>query len=142
MKKLLLALALVMGLAMALPASGLAISEAEYNEMMRSSAALKEADKKLNAYWKKITAESSREGKKHLLKIQREWLKVGRDKDARLFLAVGLSKPAAYARATYRWIKVLMAVHYNNGLDEENMGRAKTDEYYFEPEDYPDFYSK
>ena len=115
-----------------------AISEAEFQKLYQSSAALREADKLMNQTWKEVNANIPAADKKTLLKFQREWVKTGRDETAAEYMRDGYAKACAYAIATASWTKDLKVFEYNFNLSEEDQGRAKAEGAFWDPdEDIP-----
>ena len=85
--------------ALAGPAAGL--SDAEYREMMKDRD-FAEADRALNEAWSKILKEEglSEAGIKALKADQAEWVRKGRDTQARLIMENGYAALEAYTTAT------------------------------------------
>ena len=136
MKKISFAIAL----ALVFCAPCYAISEAEFQKLYKSSAALRKADKLLNETWKDVNANIPAKERKDLLKFQREWVKKGRDETAEEYLREGYDKACAYAISTMSWVKDLRVMEHNFNLSQEDqeMGRAKADGAFWNPdEDIP-----
>ena len=119
-----------------------ALSNAEYEKLIIESHEFRDADKKLSALWKQIRGKLDDDSKTYFINMQRKWVRSGRDESAREFMNVGLSKNAAYTRATIRRIHELQAVWHNLNLtkDEQENGLAKDDEFFCTEEDYPEYY--
>ena len=85
--------------ALAGPAAGL--SDAEYREMMKDRG-FAEADRALNEAWARILKEGglSKAGIKALKADQAEWVRKGRDTQARLIMENGYAALEAYTTAT------------------------------------------
>ena len=87
--------------ALAGPAAGL--SDAEYREMMKDPDFAR-ADRALNKEWSRILKEGglSKVGIKALKAVQAEWVRKGRDTQARLIMENGYAALEAYTTATVR----------------------------------------
>ncbi|MBR1438865.1 MAG: DUF1311 domain-containing protein [Synergistaceae bacterium] len=96
MKRFVSALTLVFLLT--LPA--FALSDAEYLRMRKSSSDFARADKRLNQVWANLKKSLPRSVFTQLDKLQREWVKSGRDDEAASLMDDGYSKAEAYAIAT------------------------------------------
>lgn len=90
-----------------------ALDTREHNLFMRTSPAFAEADRELNALWKRLRAGLDRDAYQPLLSEQRAWLRGGWDRDAaRLFPR--MNRAAAYAQAARDRIADLKA-RYGDG---------------------------
>ena len=85
-------------LVLAVPA--LALSDAEYLRMKKSSTAFAEADKFLSDAYNNVKNVMPRSEFASVKEEQREWIKSGRDEAARAFMNEGYSKIEAYTKAT------------------------------------------
>ncbi|MBR0069128.1 MAG: DUF1311 domain-containing protein [Synergistaceae bacterium] len=85
-------------LVLAVPA--LALSDAEYLRMKKSSADFAAADKFLSDAYNNVKNVMSRSEFASVKEEQREWIKSGRDEAARAFMNEGYSKIEAYTKAT------------------------------------------
>lgn len=114
-----------------------ALSENEFKTLHESSQEFRKADAILNDTWKRVRASIKNEDKQYLLQIQKEWLKTGRDEEARAYMAMGYSKDCAYAKATRKWAKSLEVYQYNCNLSKEDQeaGRIKADDAFWDEDD-------
>ena len=90
--------ALMLVFLLTLPAFGL--SDSEYLRMRKSSSDFARADKRLNQVWANLKKSLPRSVFTQLDKIQREWVKSGRDDEAASLMDDGYSKAEAYAIVT------------------------------------------
>lgn len=107
-----------------LAAPATALTEKEYQALLQSSQEFREADQLLNITWKSVNASLNKSDKKHLLKLQREWVKEGRDEEAENYMEMGYTKDCAYAKATRKWVKDLEVFQYNANLSPESRERG------------------
>lgn len=105
MYKGLFALALLAMLA--LPGMTYALSESEYQYMMRNSYDFRRADQELQRCWKTVYDSLWGAEKRQLLENQRWWIRQGRDDDAWILINRGLSRQAAYTQAVRERINYL-----------------------------------
>ena len=96
MKRLISALTLI--LLLTVPAFGL--SDAEYLRMRKSSSDFARADKRLNQVWANLKKSLPKNVFTQLDKLQREWVKSGRDDEAAELMSDGYSRMEAYTMAT------------------------------------------
>lgn len=112
--------------------SAFALSNADYEKLLKRSPVIKKADAELNDIWKRVFKPLTGDYRKQILNDQREWVRFERDKDAQEFMQSGMSKEKAYEKAIKKRINRLRAVEYNSNLSEEDAaaGRARADDYY------------
>lgn len=115
----------------------MALSEKEYQHMMKTSPDFRKADKLLNETWKSVSHGLKKEDKKFLLNLQRQWLKDGRDADAEEYESMGYTRDCAYAKATRKWVSNLHVFNYNIHLSkaDQDAGRAKADDAFWDEDD-------
>lgn len=81
-----------------------ALTDAEYKELLLSSANFTNADTRLKQVWKELNSSLKNRGLnaelKKLLSQQRKWIREGRDIEARKYLKQGYSYADAYTTAT------------------------------------------
>ena len=121
------------------PTVSFALSEAEHLYFLKNYPEYKKADKALNKYWKKFFTPLIGEKRKEVLESQREWVKSNRDTLANEFMDVGLSRPEAYIRTTFRRINELRYLEYNLSRDYAS---TKPLDYFLDDTDYPSYYAK
>lgn len=128
---------IILCLSLLFPISSMALSEKEFSELSKISPEFKKADSILNETWKKVNANIKSEDKKHLLDLQREWIKTGRDAEAQFYIKMGYTRPCAYAKATRKWAKSLEVYEYNSNLppEDQEAGRFKADDAFWEEDD-------
>ena len=90
--------ALLLMLLMISPAFSL--SDSEYLRMRKSSTDFSRADKRLNNTWNHLRRTLPKKIFTQLDKLQREWIKSGRDEDAAALMEEGYSRAEAYTMAT------------------------------------------
>lgn len=112
-----------------------AMSEKDFNTLYNTSEEFRQADKILNTTWKQVNSNIDEGARKHLLQMQRDWLKSGRDDEARSYMKMGYNRDCAYAKATRKWAKTLEVFEYNANLPEDETGRAKADDAFWEEND-------
>lgn len=115
--------------------SAFALSETEYNRLLKTSPEFREADANLNATWKNYSKTIKKSDKPALVRMQKEWIKSGRDIDAREYMDMGYTRDCAYAKATRRWIKELDVFAYNSSLPPDRLGAAKTEGAFWDEDD-------
>ena len=81
--------------------SAFALSDAEYLKMKRNSPEFARADRKLTNTWNKLKKSLPDFVFAELQKDQREWIRKGRDNDAKEYIKDGNSRTEAYTLATY-----------------------------------------
>lgn len=96
MRRLISALTLI--LLLTVPAFGL--SDSEYLRMRKSSSDFARADKRLNQVWANLKKSLPKNVFTQLDKLQREWVKSGRDDEATELMNDGYSRMEAYTMAT------------------------------------------
>ncbi len=96
MRRLISALTLIFLLTV--PAFGL--SDSEYLRMRKSSSDFARADKRLNQVWANLKKSLPKNVFTQLDKLQREWVKSGRDDEAAILMDDGYSRMEAYTMAT------------------------------------------
>ena len=87
-------------LALLLCAPAYSLSDSEYLRMRKSSADFARADKRLNQVWARLKKSLPKNVFTQLDKLQREWIKSGRDDDAAALMDEGYSRVEAYTMAT------------------------------------------
>ena len=87
------------------PAFGL--SDSEYLKMRRSNVDFARADRKLNQVWTNLKRSLPKKIFTQLDKLQREWVKSGRDEEANALMDEGYSRMEAYTIATNERAKSL-----------------------------------
>lgn len=127
-KRFILFVALGMLLVSAQPVH--ALSDAEYRQLVKTSPEFRDADRRLSAFWKEIYGNLEGEYKKEVMAGQREWVNNGRDAAARKYMAQGMNKGQAYAKAVDERINVLRVIQENSQLSEDQAGSAKADDFY------------
>lgn len=95
MKKI-VRLAMSLVAVIALSQTALALSDAEYRQLMKNSD-FATADKALNEAWKEARTKMTPEGFKALQSEQRDWVARGRDKEAKMLIGAKMEKASAYA---------------------------------------------
>lgn len=78
----------------------LALSDSEYLRMRKSNADFARADKRLNQVWAGLKKSLPKKIFSQLDKLQREWVKSGRDDEAESLMNDGYSRMEAYTLAT------------------------------------------
>ena len=123
---------LVLAVALFPVSSALALSDAEYTELSRTSPYFRDADNDLTQTWKETTASLSPKDKKKLLQEQRQWLKSERDKEAQDLMRQGIRKDCAYAKAIRSRIASLRAFAYYASLSpaDKAAGNVKADSFF------------
>ena len=96
MKKFLSALMLLI----LISAPAFALSDADYLKMKRNSQSFARADRKLTNTWNKLKKSLPDYAFQELQKNQREWVKKGRDDEAKKYIKEGYSRTEAYTLAT------------------------------------------
>ena len=91
---------LVSALVFALCVPSFALSDSEYLRMKKASAAFAEADEFLSDAYSNLKNVLPRSEFANIREEQREWLRTGRDEDARSYMDDGYSKTEAYTKAT------------------------------------------
>lgn len=121
--------------------TALALSETDYQSLLKSSPFFKEADKALLDAWKSAISNLKPEDKKFLLTQQREWIKNERDAEARELMERGFSKDCAYALVSRRRAGNLKVFKYNQNLSQEDQdaGRARSEDYYYDEDEASKF---
>lgn len=117
-----------------------ALTEAEYENLIRTWPAFAKADRELGEAWKANTNSLNKNDKDYILKNQREWIKSGRNQDARELMADGTSQRCAYLLATMQRTAFLKAYGYNMNLPQEDQdaGRVKADDFFFDYDAVPE----
>lgn len=115
----------------------IALTEKEFQSLLQASPEFREADQNLNKTWKSVNAHLNKSDKQTLLKMQREWVKKGRDEVAEEYMEMGYSKDCAYAKATRRWTKGLEVFEYNANLSQDALerGAIKADDAFWDEDD-------
>lgn len=98
-----LALAALAGAGPALAYERPPLSDAEYQWLLKHSPDFAAADKDLSRAWKALPSDIREE----LGPEQRDWIRTGRDRDARHFMRQGEDTATAYAKATDQRTRVL-----------------------------------
>lgn len=107
-----------------------ALSEPEYQQLVKTSPEFRDADRRLSAFWREVYGGLEGEYKKEVMAGQREWVKNGRDAVARKYMAQGMDRGRAYAKAVDERINVLRVIQENSQLSEDEAGSAKADDFY------------
>ena len=109
-----------------------ALSNADYEKLLKTSPIVKKADAQLNDIWKHVFKPLSGDYRKQILNDQRNWIKYERDNDAQEFMQSGMSKEKAYEKAIEKRINRLRVIEYNSKLSEEDTaaGRIRADDFY------------
>lgn len=117
-----------------------AMNEAEYQRLVKSWPAFAKANEDLNETWKVYTSGLKKADKSFILKSQRQWIKTGRDEEARELMDEGHSKGCAYLIATLQRIGFLKVFSYNANLSQEDQdaGRLRADGYYDDEMEIPE----
>lgn len=120
-----------------LSTGAMALSEKEYQIMMKASPDFRQADKLLNKTWKTVSKGLKGESKKHLLELQRSWLKSGRDEAAEEYELMGYTRDCAYAKATRKWVSNLEVFNHNAHLPmaDKMAGRVLADDAYWDEDE-------
>lgn len=87
-------------LALLLCAPAYSLSDSEYLRMRKSNADFARADRRLNQVWARLKKSLPKSIFTQLDKLQREWIKSGRDEDAATLMDEGYSRVEAYTIAT------------------------------------------
>lgn len=104
-----------------------ALTEQEYQALLEIPY-FQQADKDLSSIWKEVYAELHGAYKKQVLADQRQWLKKGREENAKFLMEKkNLGIAEAYTVATYLRIGELSVIQYNNG---SGSGYPRPDDYY------------
>lgn len=96
MRRIFLALTLLI----VLSSSAFALSDAEYRRLKRTNSDFRQADNELSEVWNSLRGKLSSKAFAELQKLQREWIRKGRDDAARKYIREGYSRAEAYAMAT------------------------------------------
>lgn len=96
MRRIFLALTLLI----VLSSSAFALSDAEYRRLKRTNSDFRQADNELSEVWNSLRGKLSSKVFAELQKLQREWIRKGRDDAARKYIREGYSRAEAYAMAT------------------------------------------
>jgi len=96
MKKILSALMLLI----LVSAPAFALSDADYLKMKKNSQTFARADRKLTNTWNKLKKSLPDYAFQQLQQNQREWIKKGRDDEAKKYIKEGYSRTEAYTLAT------------------------------------------
>lgn len=107
-----------------------ALSEPEYQQLVKTSPEFRDADRRLSAFWIEVYGSLEGEYKKEVMAGQREWVKNGRDAAASKYMAQGMDKGRAYAKAVDERVNVLRVIQENSQLSEDQAGSAKADDFY------------
>ena len=76
------------------------LSDKEYKQMMKTSKAFREADKFMNECYKECKQTLPSSDFKTVQAEQLEWIKSGRDEEAKSFIDDGMKRADAYAKVT------------------------------------------
>ncbi|MBQ3585703.1 MAG: DUF1311 domain-containing protein [Synergistaceae bacterium] len=90
----------VMALMFLMISPALGLSDTEYLRMRRSNVDFARADRKLNQVWTNLKRSLPKKIFTQLDKLQREWVKSGRDEEAAALMDEGYSRMEAYTIAT------------------------------------------
>ena len=90
----------ILGLLLLSASACFALSDAEYLRMKKNSADFARADKRLNQAWAKLKKSLPKNVFTELDKLQKEWVKSGRDSEAEQLMSDGYSRVEAYTMAT------------------------------------------
>lgn len=114
------------------PTKSHALTENEYNELLQVPY-FKQADQELSAVWKEVYNKLGGAYKKQILNNQRQWLKSGRDSNAKALMEEeGFTIEDAYTIAVYLRIGDLYVIQHNSSLSPDQYGSAKADGYYYD----------
>ena len=87
-------------LVMLIAAPAFGLSDAEYRRLKRTSSDFRQADNELSEVWNSLRGSLSSKAFSKLQKLQREWIRKGRDDAARKYIREGHSRAEAYTMAT------------------------------------------
>ncbi|MBQ7733177.1 MAG: DUF1311 domain-containing protein [Synergistaceae bacterium] len=87
--------------------SAFALSDREYGSLLRENPEFYDADQELNGVWDELKDVLSAREFARLKQDQADWVKSGRDRDARRRMKAGRSKARAYTEATRARAKYL-----------------------------------
>ena len=110
-------------LALVIAQPGFAFGDAEHKAMLAQSQAYREADEGLNGAWKEAKKMLPADEYKKLLADQRQWVKTGRDAEAKAQIDAGTSKADAYANVTMDRIRYVNNVISRSVLVHSDKGR-------------------
>ncbi len=108
-KRVLMAVVMAFAAVCLFAASALALSDAEYLKMKKSSPAFAKADKELNQVWNEAKKVLGKSEFRKLSKEQQEWIAEGRDDAAEELIDDGMDTDEAYATVTKVRAKVIRA---------------------------------
>ncbi len=114
-------IAAALAFAMAQPAN--ALGDAEHRAMLAQSQEYREADEGLNGAWKEAKKMLPADEYKKLLADQAQWVKSGRDAEAKAQIDAGTSKADAYANVTMDRIRYVNNVISRSVLVHSDKGR-------------------
>lgn len=119
------------------PTAVYSLTMADYQDMYKNSQYFHDADDEMALAWKNANLSLSAKDKRLLLQQQREWLKNGRDEEAKDLMDKGFSKECAYARVAKRRAGTLKVFSYNAKLskEEKEAGHFMADDYYYHEDD-------
>lgn len=104
--------ALAVCLTLLSPASGQALTNAEFKQLMQYPE-FRAADQELGRVWKDVYGSRTGQARKDLLKEQRQWLKEGRDRTAEDYMQfAGMDIVQAYTRAVQDRIDALQGTSF------------------------------
>ena len=115
----LLVVALIALMPAAVVRPAFALSDADHKAMLAASQEYREADEGLNGAWKEAKKILTPDEFKKLTAEQREWVKKGRDEEAKAMIAGGVPKAQAYAGVTMERI-----LHINNVISRSVLVRS------------------
>ena len=110
-------------LALVMVQPGFALGDAEHKAMLAQSQAYREADEGLNGAWKEAKKMLPADEYKKLLADQGQWVKTGRDAEAKAQIDAGTSKVDAYANVTMDRIRYVNNVISRSVLVHSDKGR-------------------
>ena len=90
----------VLALLILVSAPAFALSDTEYLKMKRNNQSFARADRKLTNTWNKLKKSLPEYAFEDLQKNQREWIRKGRDDEAKKYIKEGYSRTEAYTLAT------------------------------------------
>lgn len=121
------------------PTYALALSDADHAYFLKHSPEYRQADAAMTQMWKKVFTPLKGKKRQEMLDSQRQWIRTYRDQIAEDFMEVGLSRPQAYARATFRRVNELRYLNYNLTMQSS---ASKPLDYFLDDTDYPSYYAK
>ena len=103
-------IAVIAVLVMLIVAPAFGLSDAEYRRLKRTSSDFRRADNELSEVWNGLRGSLSSKAFSELQKLQREWIRKGRDDTAKKYIREGYSRAEAYAMATNDRVEELQRI--------------------------------